>query len=274
MTHKPIHYYRRRNGRNRGCMANRKYGRACHPAWNAPHTKTPPTRQKVWANWFAQIRFVRMIKTIMPSGFARRNADAEFTDDANSRQTLSPCRRSSGGWPRCLFKRHHQNHGRSFAYYHPTRRNFWPPAPRLGLGYYCDRPFDFSGLIVCDQRHNRWRLHWHFDAIAPIVYFDSINMDVAWLQSATIKKAPQEQAKTISTAVWTKTNIWNSDALTNAETTEFKTGKRHTLFRRLYADRSHGFTRYWYPSLRPMKPVGPPINMICPALCRGSTPSG
>ena len=38
----------------------------------APTPKPPPTRQKVWANWFAQIRFVRMIKTIMPSGFCTK----------------------------------------------------------------------------------------------------------------------------------------------------------------------------------------------------------
>ncbi|MCB1551928.1 MAG: methylenetetrahydrofolate--tRNA-(uracil(54)-C(5))-methyltransferase (FADH(2)-oxidizing) TrmFO, partial [Alphaproteobacteria bacterium] len=97
-----------------------------------------------------------------------------------------------------------------------------------------------------------------FDAIAPIVYFDSINMDVAWLQSRYDKEGPAGTGKDYINCGMNKDQYLKFyDALTNAETTEFKDWEKDTPYFEgcmpieVMASRGIDTLRYG-----PMKPVG------------------
>ncbi|OIN87451.1 MAG: methylenetetrahydrofolate--tRNA-(uracil(54)-C(5))-methyltransferase (FADH(2)-oxidizing) TrmFO [Alphaproteobacteria bacterium CG1_02_46_17] len=97
-----------------------------------------------------------------------------------------------------------------------------------------------------------------FDAIAPIVYFDSINMDVAWLQSRYDKEGPAGTGKDyINCGMNKEQYLTFYDALINAETTEFKDWEKDTPYFEgcmpieVMASRGVDTLRYG-----PMKPVG------------------
>jgi methylenetetrahydrofolate--tRNA-(uracil-5-)-methyltransferase len=83
-----------------------------------------------------------------------------------------------------------------------------------------------------------------FDAIAPIVHFDSVDMDTAWFQSRYDKAGPGGTgADYINCPLDRDQYEAFIDALLAAEKTEFKEWERHALFRRLPADRGDGRAR-------------------------------
>ncbi|PJI91818.1 methylenetetrahydrofolate--tRNA-(uracil-5-)-methyltransferase [Yoonia maricola] len=96
-----------------------------------------------------------------------------------------------------------------------------------------------------------------FDAIAPIVYHDSINMDVAWMQSRYDKGETEEERTAYLNCPMTKDQYEAFiDALLMAEKTEFKEGETAGYFDgclpiEVMAERGRETLRFG-----PMKPVG------------------
>lgn len=96
-----------------------------------------------------------------------------------------------------------------------------------------------------------------FDAIAPIVYFDSINMDVAWMQSRYDKGETLEDQTAYLNCPMDKAQYEAFiDALLAAEKTEFKEGETAGYFDgclpiEVMAERGRETLRFG-----PMKPVG------------------
>jgi len=96
-----------------------------------------------------------------------------------------------------------------------------------------------------------------FDAIAPIIYFDSINMDRAWMQSRYDKGETEEERTAYLNCPMDKdTYEAFIDALLSAEKTEFKEGETAGYFDgclpiEVMAERGRETLRFG-----PMKPVG------------------
>lgn len=96
-----------------------------------------------------------------------------------------------------------------------------------------------------------------FDAIAPIVYADSVNMDVAWMQSRYDKGETEEEQKAYLNCPMTKDQYEAFiDALGDADKTEFHEGETAGYFDgclpiEVMAERGRETLRFG-----PMKPVG------------------
>ena len=96
-----------------------------------------------------------------------------------------------------------------------------------------------------------------FDAIAPIVYADSIDMDVVWAQSRYDKGETEEEQKAYLNCPMTKVQYEAFiDALLAADKTEFHDGETATYFDgclpiEVMAERGRETLRFG-----PMKPVG------------------
>ena len=96
-----------------------------------------------------------------------------------------------------------------------------------------------------------------FDAIAPIVYHDSINMDVAWMQSRYDKGETEEERTAYLNCPMNKDQYEAFiDALLAADKTEFKEGETAGYFDgclpiEVMAERGRETLRFG-----PMKPVG------------------
>ncbi|MBY6006213.1 methylenetetrahydrofolate--tRNA-(uracil(54)-C(5))-methyltransferase (FADH(2)-oxidizing) TrmFO [Salipiger bermudensis] len=96
-----------------------------------------------------------------------------------------------------------------------------------------------------------------FDAIAPIVYFDSIDMDVAWLQSRYDKGETEEERKAYINCPMTKPQYEAFiDALLAADKTAFHEGETAGYFDgclpiEVMAERGRETLRHG-----PMKPIG------------------
>ena len=96
-----------------------------------------------------------------------------------------------------------------------------------------------------------------FDAIAPIVYFDSIDMDLAWMQSRYDKGETEDEKTAYLNCPMTKDQYEAFiDALLVADKTEFKEGETAGYFDgclpiEVMAERGRETLRFG-----PMKPVG------------------
>ena len=96
-----------------------------------------------------------------------------------------------------------------------------------------------------------------FDAIAPIVYADSVNMDIAWMQSRYDKGETEEEQKAYLNCPMSKDQYEAFiDALVAAEKTEFHEGETAGYFDgclpiEVMAERGRETLRFG-----PMKPVG------------------
>lgn len=96
-----------------------------------------------------------------------------------------------------------------------------------------------------------------FDAIAPIVYFDSIDMSKAWMQSRYDKGETEEERTAYLNCPMTKEQYYKFiDALLAAEKTEFREGETANYFNgclpvEVMAERGLETLRFG-----PMKPVG------------------
>jgi len=96
-----------------------------------------------------------------------------------------------------------------------------------------------------------------FDAIAPIVHRDSIDMDICWFQSRWDKPSaggdPDSEGKDyINCAMDKDQYLAFHQGLLDGEKTTFKEWEENTpYFRRLHADRSHGRARGRYAALWP-----------------------
>jgi methylenetetrahydrofolate--tRNA-(uracil-5-)-methyltransferase len=116
-----------------------------------------------------------------------------------------------------------------------------------------------------------------FDAIAPIVYRDSIDMDVCWMASRWDKAAgPESTGKDYINCPMDKDQYQAfRQGLLDGEKTVFKEWEPTPLFRRLHADRGHGRARRGHLALRPDEAggAGRPAHRAL-ALCRGAAAPG
>lgn len=97
-----------------------------------------------------------------------------------------------------------------------------------------------------------------FDAIAPIIYKESINFDIAWFQSRYDKKGPGGDGKDYINCPMNKEQYYNFvNALLEGEKTEFKAWEKDTPYFNgclpieVMAERGKDTLRFG-----PMKPVG------------------
>ena len=96
-----------------------------------------------------------------------------------------------------------------------------------------------------------------FDAIAPIIYFDSINMSKAWMQSRYDKGETEEERTAYLNCPMSKEQYYKFiDGLLTADKTEFREGETATYFDgclpiEVMAERGLETLRFG-----PMKPVG------------------
>lgn len=118
-------------------------------------------------------------------------------------------------------------------------------------------PLTSAGLGAAIQQETGADALAFFDAIAPIVYADSINMDVAWLQSRYDKGETEEEQKAYLNCPMTKDQYEAFiDALLAADKTEFHEGETAGYFDgclpiEVMAERGRETLRFG-----PMKPVG------------------
>ncbi|WP_380052214.1 methylenetetrahydrofolate--tRNA-(uracil(54)-C(5))-methyltransferase (FADH(2)-oxidizing) TrmFO [Falsihalocynthiibacter sp. SS001] len=129
--------------------------------------------------------------------------------------------------------------------------------PRDGQWIIATGPLTSEGLGKAIQAETGADALAFFDAIAPIVYADSINMGVAWLQSRYDKGDTEEERKAYLNCPMTKAQYDAFiDALLAAEKTEFHEGETAGYFDgclpiEVMAERGRDTLRFG-----PMKPVG------------------
>ena len=118
-------------------------------------------------------------------------------------------------------------------------------------------PLTSGALADAIQRETGAEAHACFDAIAPIVYADSVDMDVAWMQSRYDKGETEEEQTAYLNCPMTKDQYEAFiDALLAAEKTAFKEGETAGYFDgclpiEVMAERGRETLRFG-----PMKPVG------------------
>ncbi|WP_353532289.1 methylenetetrahydrofolate--tRNA-(uracil(54)-C(5))-methyltransferase (FADH(2)-oxidizing) TrmFO [Cognatishimia sp. WU-CL00825] len=118
-------------------------------------------------------------------------------------------------------------------------------------------PLTSAGLGAAIQQETGADALAFFDAIAPIVYADSIDMNVAWLQSRYDKGETEEEQKAYLNCPMTKDQYEAFiDALLAADKTEFHEGETAGYFDgclpiEVMAERGRETLRFG-----PMKPVG------------------
>lgn len=118
-------------------------------------------------------------------------------------------------------------------------------------------PLTSGALAEAIQQETSAEALAFFDAIAPIVYHDSINMDIAWMQSRYDKGETEEERTAYLNCPMTKDQYEAFiDALLAADKTEFKEGETAGYFDgclpiEVMAERGRETLRFG-----PMKPVG------------------
>jgi methylenetetrahydrofolate--tRNA-(uracil-5-)-methyltransferase len=129
--------------------------------------------------------------------------------------------------------------------------------PDEGLWIVATGPLTSGNLAKSIQSETSAEALAFFDAIAPIIYHESINMDVAWMQSRYDKGETIEEQTAYLNCPMTKDQYEAFiDALLAAEKTEFKEGETAGYFDgclpiEVMAERGRETLRFG-----PMKPVG------------------
>ncbi|MDE0849925.1 methylenetetrahydrofolate--tRNA-(uracil(54)-C(5))-methyltransferase (FADH(2)-oxidizing) TrmFO [Yoonia sp.] len=129
--------------------------------------------------------------------------------------------------------------------------------PSDGLWIVATGPLTSGSLAAAIQQETGAEALAFFDAIAPILYHESINMDVAWMQSRYDKGETVEEQTAYLNCPMTKIQYEEFiDALLAAEKTEFKEGETAGYFDgclpiEVMAERGRETLRFG-----PMKPVG------------------
>ena len=129
--------------------------------------------------------------------------------------------------------------------------------PQDGHWIIATGPLTSGALAEAIQKETGAEALAFFDAIAPIVYHDSVNMDVAWMQSRYDKGETIEEQTAYLNCPMTKAQYEAFiDALLEADKTEFKEGETAGYFDgclpiEVMAERGRETLRFG-----PMKPVG------------------
>ena len=129
--------------------------------------------------------------------------------------------------------------------------------PNTGQWIISTGPLTSGALADAIQRETGAEALAFFDAIAPIIYFDSIDMSKAWMQSRYDKGDTEEERTAYLNCPMTKDQYEAFiDALLAAEKTEFKAGETAGYFDgclpiEVMAERGRETLRFG-----PMKPIG------------------
>lgn len=129
--------------------------------------------------------------------------------------------------------------------------------PEEGQWIVATGPLTSGALAQAIQKETGAEALAFFDAIAPIIYHDSINMDICWMQSRYDKGDTLEEQTAYLNCPMTKAQYEGFiDALLAAEKTEFKEGETAGYFDgclpiEVMAERGRETLRFG-----PMKPVG------------------
>jgi len=132
-----------------------------------------------------------------------------------------------------------------------------PSLPEDGRWIIATGPLTSGNLAESIRSHTGAESLAFFDAIAPIVYADSINMEKAWMQSRYDKGETEEEQKAYLNCPMTRDEYEGFiDALLAADKTEFKEGETAGYFDgclpiEVMAERGRETLRFG-----PMKPVG------------------
>ena len=118
------------------------------------------------------------------------------------------------------------------------------PPKEWGLSIIATGPLTAPSLAQAIQSETGADALAFFDAIAPIVYTESIDMDICWFQSRYDKVGPGGTGKDYINCPMDEAQ-YNAfvDALIAGDKTGIKGMGRHALLRRLPADRGHGRAR-------------------------------
>ena len=131
------------------------------------------------------------------------------------------------------------------------------PGPDMGPAIIATGPLTSGALAEAIAREAGQESLAFFDAIAPIVYADSIDMDIAWRQSRYDKGETEEEQRAYINCPMNRTQYDSFvDALLAADVTEFKPGETAQYFDgclpiEVMAERGRDTLRHG-----PMKPVG------------------
>ncbi len=129
--------------------------------------------------------------------------------------------------------------------------------PQDGTWIFATGPLTSPDLAAAIQAETGAEALAFFDAIAPIIHADTINMDVAWMQSRYDKGETEAEQKAYLNCPMTKDQYEAFiDALLAADKTEFKPGETAGYFDgclpiEVMAERGRETLRFG-----PMKPVG------------------
>ena len=129
--------------------------------------------------------------------------------------------------------------------------------PETGQWIIATGPLTSGGLAEAIAAETGVEAPAFFDAIAPIVYHDSINMDIAWMQSRYDKGETEEEQTAYLNCPMNKDQYEAFiDALLDAEKADFKDGETAGYFDgclpiEVMAERGRETLRFG-----PMKPVG------------------
>ena len=141
------------------------------------------------------------------------------------------------------------------------------PASEAGQWIIATGPLTSPALADAIRRATGTEALAFFDAIAPIVHVDSIDMSVAWMQSRYDKgETEAERTAYINCPMDRDRYEAFIDALLAADktaSTKARSRRCHPLFRRLPADRGDGERGRETLRFGPMKPVGL-TNAHCP----------
>ena len=129
-----------------------------------------------------------------------RDACARLDHHEMRRRAPGAGGRRARGRPRRVLGRRRGGGARAPAGHARARRNRRPSVCGLGQCRHRHRPADLAGARLRDRPLTGEAALAFFDAIAPIVHRDSIDMDVAWLQSRYDKRGRRRRAPPISTA--------------------------------------------------------------------------
>ncbi len=231
----------------------RRHSRDAAQGWNL----CPPHRRS-GGNGLFQLVPVGRRRTQCCGTAALGNARRGRPDHGNGRRPPSARRWCPGSGSRPFRRGRHRASARASADFRPYRRRVTESARKRPLDH-CDRPADlrlrWPTAIRADTGAEALAF---FDAIAPIVYAESVDMSVAWMQSRYDKGETEEEQTAYMNCPMDRAAIRGLHRRASGRRKDRIPRRRDgRIFRRLPAHRGDGGTRPRNPALWPDEAGGP-----------------